>query len=170
MNYNKNKLKELRERDNISQKKLSEKLSVTEKTISRWENGESQIKPDKAQTLADYFNVDVGYLLGYNEGHQRMYEMFGVHPEKGSMGIIELAELIEVYDLRFIKDEKILDELQRDTTVAIKFLESIQTKLLLYGSISKGHTYRFEEIINFLLDFYETSERRKKELSGNNKN
>ena len=31
------------------------------------ENGESQIKPEKAQQLADYFGVSVGYLLGYEE-------------------------------------------------------------------------------------------------------
>ena len=29
------------------------------------ENGESQIKPEKAQQLADFFGVSVGYLLGY---------------------------------------------------------------------------------------------------------
>lgn len=60
-----NKLKELRKLHNVSREELSKKLSVTEKTISRWENEKTQIKPDKAQKLADYFNVSVGYLLGY---------------------------------------------------------------------------------------------------------
>ena len=31
------------------------------------ENGENQIKPEKAQQLADYFGVSVGYLLGYSD-------------------------------------------------------------------------------------------------------
>ncbi|TLQ13078.1 helix-turn-helix domain-containing protein [Lactococcus raffinolactis] len=60
-----NKLKELRKLHNVSQEELSKKLSVTEKTISRWENEKTQIKPDKAQKLAEYFNVSVAYLLGY---------------------------------------------------------------------------------------------------------
>ena len=60
-----NKLKELRKLHNVSQEELSKKLSVTEKTISRWENEKTQIKPDKAQQLAEYFNVSVAYLLGY---------------------------------------------------------------------------------------------------------
>ena len=60
-----NKLKELRKLHNVSQEELSKKLSVTEKTISRWENEKTQIKPDKAQRLAEYFNVSVAYLLGY---------------------------------------------------------------------------------------------------------
>ena len=62
-----NRLKELRKEKKISQKKLSEIFGVTEKTISRWENEEVQIKPDKTQELACYFGVSVGYLLGYRD-------------------------------------------------------------------------------------------------------
>ena len=61
-----NRLKELRKEKKISQKKLSEIFGVTEKTISRWENEEVQIKSDKAQELADFFGVSVAYLLGYS--------------------------------------------------------------------------------------------------------
>ena len=60
-----NRLKELREEKRLSQKEIAEALGVNEKTVSRWENGESTIKSDKAQALADYFGVSVGYLLGY---------------------------------------------------------------------------------------------------------
>ena len=62
-----NRLKRLRKEKNETQYTLAELLSVNEKTISRWENGESNIKPDKAQQLADFFGVSVGYLLGYEE-------------------------------------------------------------------------------------------------------
>ena len=63
-----NRLKELRKDKNKSQKEIAELLEVNEKTISRWEKGERPIKTDKAQQLADYFGVSVGYLLGYDEG------------------------------------------------------------------------------------------------------
>ena len=62
-----NRLKELRKDKNKSQKEIAELLEVNEKTISRWEKGERPIKTDKAQLLADYFGVSVGYLLGYDE-------------------------------------------------------------------------------------------------------
>lgn len=62
-----NRLKELRKNRKISQDKLSQELNVNLRTIQRWENGANQIKPEKAQQLADYFGVSVGYLLGYNE-------------------------------------------------------------------------------------------------------
>ncbi|WP_270207223.1 helix-turn-helix domain-containing protein [Streptococcus anginosus] len=62
-----NRLKELRQEKKVSQKAIAEMLAVNEKTVSRWENGESNIKPEKAQQLADYFGVSVGYLLGYSD-------------------------------------------------------------------------------------------------------
>lgn len=60
-----NRLKELRQKNKLSQKELAENIGVHYRTLQNWENGESQIKPEKAQLLADYFGVSVGYLLGY---------------------------------------------------------------------------------------------------------
>lgn len=60
-----NRLKELRKDKKLTQDKFSQELNINLRTIQRWENGENQIKPDKAQQLADYFGVSVGYLLGY---------------------------------------------------------------------------------------------------------
>ena len=60
-----NRLKELRKDKKLTQDKFSQELNINSRTIQRWENEESQIKPDKAQQLADYFGVNVGYLLGY---------------------------------------------------------------------------------------------------------
>ncbi|MGT2916092.1 helix-turn-helix domain-containing protein [Streptococcus dysgalactiae] len=62
-----NRLKELRQEKKLSQKEMALELQTPLRTYQRWENGESQIKPDKAQALADYFGVSVGYLLGYSE-------------------------------------------------------------------------------------------------------
>lgn len=60
-----NRLKELRKDKKLTQVEFSKKIKIPYRTIQRWENEESQIKPDKAQQLADYFGVNVGYLLGY---------------------------------------------------------------------------------------------------------
>ncbi|MBF8970178.1 helix-turn-helix transcriptional regulator [Streptococcus mitis] len=61
-----NRLKELRTEKKLTQKELADIIGVSKITILRWENDERQIKPDKAQALADYFGVPVGYLLGYS--------------------------------------------------------------------------------------------------------
>ena len=61
-----NRLKQLRESKGMTQQELAEAVSIPKRTIQRLENSESQIKPDKAQLLADYFGVEVPYLLGYD--------------------------------------------------------------------------------------------------------
>ncbi len=60
-----NRLKELRQEKKLTRDKLSQELDINLRTIQRWESGENQIKPEKAQRLAEYFGVSVGYLLGY---------------------------------------------------------------------------------------------------------
>ena len=62
-----NRLKELRQEKKLSQKEIAETLGFSLRSFQRMENGESQIKPEKAQQLADYFGVSVGVLLGYEE-------------------------------------------------------------------------------------------------------
>lgn len=79
-----NRLKELRQEKKVSQKVIAEMLAVNEKTVSRWENGESNIKPEKAQQLADYFGVSVGYLLGYSEyrdSQEASYQLYQKDPD-----------------------------------------------------------------------------------------
>ena len=62
-----NRLKELRKEKGLTQVELANIVNVSKITVLRWENEERQIKPDKAQQLADYFGVSVGYLLGYSD-------------------------------------------------------------------------------------------------------
>lgn len=62
-----NRLKKLRRAKKLTQKELAQNIGAGLRTIQTWENGESQIKPDKAQQLADFFGVSVGYLLGYED-------------------------------------------------------------------------------------------------------
>lgn len=60
-----NRLKQLRKENGLTQQELSEVIAAPARTIQRWENGENQIKANRASQLADYFGVSVGYLLGY---------------------------------------------------------------------------------------------------------
>lgn len=57
------RLKELRKQKHISQIKLAMDLSVSQNTISRYEQGEREAGYDMLVRIADYFNVSVDYLL-----------------------------------------------------------------------------------------------------------
>lgn len=60
-----NKLRELRKAKGLTQEKMGKEVDVSKLTVINWEKETHQIKPDKAQQLAEYFGVSVGYLLGY---------------------------------------------------------------------------------------------------------
>ena len=58
-----NKLKELRKDKGLSQQALAEQIGVHYRTLQNWENGKTNIKPEKAEQLASFFNVPVVHLL-----------------------------------------------------------------------------------------------------------
>jgi DNA-binding helix-turn-helix protein len=155
------RLKELRKEKKLTQEELARDIGVSKITILRWENGERQIKPDKAQRLADYFGVSVGYLLGYDD------------ITKVNVTDVETFKLFEKvadeqkkeFGLKEITDIEQLKELKSDALIALKFIESIRNSLTI--GIIKPYSYpwKMEEISNILLDLLTTIERREQELS-----
>lgn len=61
------RLRELQRAKKLTQQELADIAEVSKRTIQNWEDGTSNIKPEKAKKLADYFGVSVGYLLGYDD-------------------------------------------------------------------------------------------------------
>lgn len=51
------------QKNNISAYKVSKDTGITTATITSWKQGKYIPKQDKIQTLADYFNVSVEYLM-----------------------------------------------------------------------------------------------------------
>ncbi len=96
-----NRLKELRlnKEENgkvgVTQQEIADKIGVTKRTYIYWEKNERQIKPEKAQLLADYFKVDMGYLLGYtDEPNKPLSDLVHQNPEyftKDKDGLQELT-------------------------------------------------------------------------------
>ncbi|ARU13935.1 DNA binding protein [Streptococcus phage P7574] len=60
------RIKQLRKERKLSIVELAEKIGVTKLTILNWEHGTHEIKGSNAKKLAEYFNVSVPYLLGYD--------------------------------------------------------------------------------------------------------
>ena len=61
------RLRELRLERNMSQQRLAMELSMTQNTISRYENGELEPGIKELIRIADYFNVSLDYLLERSE-------------------------------------------------------------------------------------------------------
>ena len=61
------RLRELRLERNMSQQRFAMELSMTQNTISRYENGEREPGIKELIRIADYFNVSLDYLLERSE-------------------------------------------------------------------------------------------------------
>ena len=68
-----NRLREMRQKKGDTQEVVAKAMGVTRRGYQKWEKEESQIKSDKAQQLADYFGVSVGYLLGFTD-NKKVYD------------------------------------------------------------------------------------------------
>lgn len=58
------RLKDLREDNDLNQKTVSEKLSITLKTYQRYERGETPITLEIAEQLANFYDVSLDYIAG----------------------------------------------------------------------------------------------------------
>ena len=68
----KNRIKELRQKNSLTLKELSQQLkntgfNISPDSLAKYERGDRNPKIEKWQKLADYFNVSVPYLQGYAE-------------------------------------------------------------------------------------------------------
>ena len=59
-----NRLKELRQKNNLTLKQLGQKLNMLDSTLSQYETGKRNPKTEVWQKIADFFDVPVSYLRG----------------------------------------------------------------------------------------------------------
>ncbi len=57
-------LKGLREKNNLTQDQLAEKVMVTRQAVSRWETGKTQPNTETLKLLSKEFDVSINTLLG----------------------------------------------------------------------------------------------------------
>lgn len=70
-----NRIRELRLKNHITQTELAKKIHVSPQVISKYEKNERKPKIDKLQSLANFFNVSVEYLMGLSDQpHVPKYE------------------------------------------------------------------------------------------------
>ena len=80
-----NRIKELRLSKKITQVELAKHLSVSQGTLSFWEQGKYEPDNKSLTKLADYFGVSVDYLLGKSKEKSAFdgnFEKYGLLPVK----------------------------------------------------------------------------------------
>lgn len=89
------RLKELRNSRNLSQSELAKKLNVSKSTISMLEVGSRKPSWELMEVIADYFNVDMNFLLGKEEQSRFFmdYDIYNIASE-----LSEDSELLAVVE------------------------------------------------------------------------
>ena len=59
-------LKNLREKNNLTQEQLAERVQVTRQAVSRWETGETQPNTDTLKLLSRVFRCVNQYAFGFS--------------------------------------------------------------------------------------------------------
>ncbi len=67
-------LAELRKEKNLTQEELGEQIGVTNKTVSRWENGNYLPPVEMVQILSDLFDVSINELLSGERLDEKHYK------------------------------------------------------------------------------------------------
>lgn len=152
----KNRIKLLRQKQGKTQKELADEIGVKKLTISRWENAEDvSLKQDKAQQLADYFGVSVGYLLGHDEADQ-MNNLVNNELENLTQKLNQYREQYDVLKkvlsdkLQYLDKTLREDEFQREdeltTLLAIKALVGNVNRIVEIILSTKENFYEFEKL------------------------
>ena len=137
-----NRLKELRKAKKLTQKELAEETDIPYRTLQRWENGESQIKPEKAEKLANFFGVSIAHLLGYEDNdfekanQNRLKEL---RKEK-ALTQADLAELLEVTKMTISNWENGVSSIKSDRLKKLCEIFDVDVPYLLGYNTVKNET------------------------------
>lgn len=78
------RIKKLRENNNLTQKELANALGITQSALSKYEKGERLIKLQFIKRLSEYFGVTEDEIIGkkekaYSLPTHRGYEAYHIH-------------------------------------------------------------------------------------------
>lgn len=142
-----NRLKELRQEKKLTQQELADEIGVTKRTYIYWEKGERQIKPEKAQQLADYFGVSVGYLLGYIDDSEIYDDEIVTEPEEGLVLAYSNKRFNKEKQERMFKD---FVTFFRDNTIFISDEEILSLYSMVQAADLNNSTPRGTHFTNLL--------------------
>jgi len=137
---------EHRTRMQLSQKELGEKVGVSNRAVSKWENGLSFPSTETCYKLADVFKVSLDVLMNGESETTRSWQ--------DGRGMESLKELYRIgrgpSSSHSMAPEKACIMFKEENLTADRF------KAVLYGSLSKmGKGHRTEFVINRVFENYE---------------
>lgn len=95
------RLKNLRLNKHLTQDELAPELGISRSTLGMYETGKREPDFETLETIADFFNVDMNYLIGYSDDPhdwERIGNEAGIHPPKDYDGSYEDYVRYKMYE------------------------------------------------------------------------
>lgn len=91
------RFKELRLNHKLTQDDLAKKLKISKSSISMYENGNREPDFETLELIADYFNVDMNFLLGKSNNTTRIlnkqqYDLLSMYDQLNDDGQSKVCE------------------------------------------------------------------------------
>ena len=172
-----NRIKEIRQKNSLTLEKMGEKVGIAKNTLSRYESGKREPKLEVWQKLADFFNVSVPYLQGFEtQVPNRLRELRRSHgltlkdtveKVKEQEALIITADALAKYE-RGDREPKleILQKLADFFDVSVPYIQGFDEhrpnrikKLRQLKKVSQGNLAKVTGLTNQAISQYENGKR-----------
>lgn len=110
-----NVFKELRVKSGLTQQEMADKLKISRSSIGMYENGEREPSFELLEAIADYFNVDMNYLLGKKELSEHIPQGYYLNEDAREMAqfmyenpeykvLFDASRKVKKEDIQFVKE------------------------------------------------------------------
>lgn len=106
-----NKIKNLREENDIKQEELSKILNVQRSNVSKYETGKILLREDQIVNLCKFFNVSADYLLGLSSiknstnTEKEILDLLGIDKQKYANLSLKSKEQIKKF-IEFVEEQE----------------------------------------------------------------
>lgn len=150
-----NFIAKLRNENNLTQEALGEKLGVTNKTISRWENGHYLPDIEMLQLLSKEFNVSINELI---TGERIQENEYKEKAEENLLTVLEnstftLKEKTEYYRKKWIKEHTFELTIEMIVIIALIIFCIVKYKDMVFVACICGYAwsiYQYNKMMAYI--------------------
>lgn len=106
-----NRIKILREENEVKQEELSKVLNISQTNVSKYETGKILLREDQIINLCNFFNVSADYLLGLSSiknstnTEKEILDLLGIDKQKYANLSLKSKEQIKKF-IEFVEEQE----------------------------------------------------------------
>lgn len=101
------RLRILRTSKGLSQQDFAKQLGISKSSVNMYERGEREPSFEMLEIIADYFNVDMDYLLGKSDFTNKFQWLQIMNSSQSATNVLKIAGRDGSYEERRLTDEQL---------------------------------------------------------------